>query len=356
MTPPLNMARGNVLVDVSGLCLSNDDRERLRQPATGGVVLFAENFQTREQLSALVAEIQAIRSPRLFVAVDQEGGRVQRFREEFVRLPAARRFGDIYDSDPEHGQRLAEIGGWVMASEVRAIGIDTSFAPVFDVASVASTVIGDRAFHTQTAAVTDLALAFARGMRRAGMATVAKHFPGHGGVAADSHIQSPIDKRGVDEISKTDLAPYRAAVATGLLDGVMTNHVCFSSVDNEIATFSSNWLGDVLRRDLKFKGVVFTDDLHMAGVADHAIPKERARRALTAGCDVLLMCRDSMAADEMLASVELFTNDNLYEQLRRDPLSAFVAEAPMAVEHPQTQSPARWAAALDALAQINDSE
>lgn len=297
------MSRGNVLFDVPGLSLSALDRERLLHPACAGVVLFAENFATRQQLVQLVAQIKELREPPLLVAVDQEGGRVQRFREDFVRLPAARRYGDLYDLDQDSGRKAAESGGWVMASELRSAGVDLSFAPVLDVATVRSAVIGDRAFHNEASVVADLAVSFARGMRSAGMATVGKHFPGHGSVAEDSHHELPIDFRSLAEVRQQDLVPYAAAIEAGVLDGVMTAHVQFANIDENICMFSSLWIGEVLRQQLKFEGLLFTDDLHMAGVADYTTPTQRAERALAAGCEVLVMCRDTEAADEMLDAV-----------------------------------------------------
>jgi len=344
------MPRGNVLFDVSAPELDAADRERLTHPATAGVVLFAENFTDREQLTELVADIRQIRTPPLLICVDQEGGRVQRFREGFVHLPAARRYGDIYDSDASRGCSLAELGGWVMAAELLAIGVDLSFAPVLDVAAIESNVIGDRAFHQQAAAVSELAVAYARGMRLAGMATVGKHFPGHGGVAEDTHYESPVDTRSLEQIRSCDLKPYAAALQGGVLDGVMTTHVQFPAVESCIGTFSENWLKHVLREELGFRGLVFTDDLHMAGVADHAAPAERAQRALAAGCDYLLMCRDSDAADVMLDAVSQMSSAGRFPQLNEDRLDTIVRAR--VSQHPSIEYPQRWQQALEQLATL----
>jgi len=342
--------RGNVLIDVAALSLNDADRKRLLHPATAGVVLFAENFSEREQLAKLVLEIRRLRNPRLLIAVDQEGGRVQRFRDGFVRLPAARRYGDVYDNDPAEGCRLAELGGWVMAAELLAVGIDLSFAPVLDVAAVHSNVIGDRAFHHDAAAVAELAVAFARGMRLAGMATVGKHFPGHGGVAEDTHYESPVDVRSLAQLRDSDFVPYLAALRHGVLDGVMTTHVQFPDIEPCIGTFSRKFLRQLLREELDFHGPVFTDDLHMAGVADHATPVERAQQALSAGCDYLLMCRDTDAADSMLDAVQKFKLSGQFPQLSEDRLAGIVETRTR--KHPAKEFSVHWQRALDQLQRI----
>lgn len=352
MTAAVPMTRGKVLFDVASLALTASDRERLMHPATAGVVLFAENFESVQQLRDLIREIRQLRSPSLFIGVDQEGGRVQRFRDGFVRLPAARRYGELFDRDPQAGTRAAETGGWVMASELRAVGVDLSFAPVLDVASVQSDVIGDRAFHHEAAATAELATAFARGMRRAGMATVGKHFPGHGGVSADSHHELPVDPRPLKQIQQHDLVPYRAMIGAGLLDGVMTAHVQFTSVDDRISMFSEKWVQQILRTELGFGGVLFTDDLHMAGVADYTTPTERAQRALSVGCEVLCMCRDTRAADEMLDAVLAIDakTQGTRPDATADRLSTLVQEHPAA--HPADTAGQTWQLALTALEQV----
>lgn len=353
MTATVAMARGKVLFDVPSLALTASDRERLLHPATAGVVLFAENFESVQQLRDLIREIRQLRSPPLFIGVDQEGGRVQRFRDGFVRLPAARRYGELFDRDPQAGTQAAETGGWVMASELRAVGVDLSFAPVLDVASVQSDVIGDRAFHHEAAATARLATAFARGMRAAGMATVGKHFPGHGGVSADSHHELPVDPRPLEQIREHDLVPYRTLIEAGLLDGVMTAHVQFTSVDDSISMFSRKWIQQILRTELGFGGVLFTDDLHMAGVADYTTPTERAQRALSVGCEVLCMCRDTSAADEMLDAV-LAINDGDQGSVTKttaDRLSALIQDRP--VQHPADEAGQKWQRALTTLEQAD---
>jgi beta-N-acetylhexosaminidase len=283
---------GPVMLDLAGTTLAAEDRDRLLSPAAGGLILFSRNYQSPAQVAELVAEIRRLR-PALLVAVDHEGGRVQRFREGFTRLPAAARYALAGDTP------LAETAGWLMAAELRALDVDFSFAPVLDVDSGISQIIGDRAFATEPAAVARLALAFMRGMHRAGMAAVGKHFPGHGGVAADSHLELPVDRRELSEIEARDIAPFRALLAEGL-DGIMPAHVVYASVDDRPAGFSPFWVRNVLRERLGFTGAVFSDDLSMAGAAYAGGYVERARLALEAGCDMVLVCNAPGAADQVL--------------------------------------------------------
>lgn len=286
----MKQRRGFLMVDTAGAALSDDDRRRLRHPLVGGVILFTRNFKDRAQLAALTEEIHALRAPPLLVAVDQEGGRVQRFAAGFTRLPPAAEYGRRFDRAPQDGLDLAACGGFVMAAELKTAGVDLCFAPVVDLAGEGE-VIGDRAFHARPAAVAALAGAFMSGMSAAGMAAVAKHFPGHGGVSGDSHSECPVDLRSYDEVAQNDLAPYRALIAGGL-GGVMSAHVKFARVHELLPTYSRFWLRDVLRAKLGFHGAVFSDDLVMAGAASGGAPGERVRRALRAGCDMVLACND----------------------------------------------------------------
>jgi beta-N-acetylhexosaminidase len=289
-----------VFRDVEGLALNASDRERLLHPSIGGVVLFHENYRDRDQLRALVGEIKALRSPSLLVSVDQEGGRVQRFRDQFVRLPAMAPIGKIREQDVASGKTLAYDAGFVMASELRAMEIDISFAPVLDLNLVTNPAIGDRAFHSDPKIVTELAGCLIQGMADAGMPSVGKHFPGHGGVSADSHAALPVDARQLAQIRDIDLAPYVALIDEHRLDAVMTCHVQYEHIDPAPSTFSDFWLQQVLRKELGFNGIVFSDDLHMQAAVDIAAdPATRARTALASGCDVVLICRDPAAADAM---------------------------------------------------------
>ncbi len=282
------MTLGPLMVDVQGTELSAEEREMLAHPLVGSVILFTRNYADPQQLAKLVADIHAVRSPALVVGVDHEGGRVQRFREGFSRLPPARRIGHEYDASPAAGLQLAREMGWLMAAELRAHGVDLSFAPCVDLDYGVSEVIGDRAFHARAAVVGELAVAYMHGMRDAGMVATAKHFPGHGAVVADSHHALPVDRRELVDMDQ-DLAPYRLLLANGLA-GVMVAHVLYPQVDSVPASASVRWIRDYLRGELRFQGVVFADDLSMAGAAAIGDIVERAQRALAAGCDVLPVC------------------------------------------------------------------
>ena len=287
------------MLDIQGTALTAEDRERLRNPLTGGLILFSRNYESPEQVAALVEEIHALRHPRLLVAVDHEGGRVQRFREGFTRLPACRRFGEIHDENPKRALRLAETAGWLMAAELRAVDIDFSFAPVLDLDRGVSAVIGDRAFHSDPEVVAALADAYLHGMRHAGMAATGKHFPGHGGCAADSHLALPVDERQFADLRIEDLIPFERLIHHGLA-GIMPAHVLYPRIDREPAGFSTFWLKKVLREELGFQGVIFSDDLSMEGARGAGDPVGRARAALTAGCDMVLVCNDLAAAGQIL--------------------------------------------------------
>lgn len=293
------MSLGPVMVDVSGLALTDEDRQRLRHPLVGGVILFARNYRSPDQLIALTAEIHALRSPALLIAADQEGGRVQRFREGFTLLPPMRALGQIWERNPAQARHLAQDCGYVLGAELRAHGVDLSFAPVLDLDYGASAVIGDRAFHAQPEVVADLAHALLTGLKAAGMGGVGKHFPGHGYVRADSHLAVPVDSRSLREIEESDLIPFARLVADGM-PGMMPAHVIYPAADSLPAGFSAYWLQQILRQRLGFDGVVFSDDLSMegAGVAGNMI--QRAQAALDAGCDMVLVCNNPLAADEVL--------------------------------------------------------
>jgi beta-N-acetylhexosaminidase len=275
----------------------------LAHPQVGSVILFARNYESPAQLSRLVAEIHAVRSPALLVAVDQEGGRVQRFRDGFTRLPPLREIGRRYTSDRAAGLALARELGWLMAAELRGVGVDMSFAPCVDLDYGVSSVIGDRALHADAGAVGELAVAYMLGMRDAGMAATAKHFPGHGAVAADSHVALPVDRREWPDL-QADFDPYRRLIANGL-PSVMVAHVVFPAVDGHPASLSRRWVGEVLRGDLGFAGAVFADDLSMGGAAAFGDIVARAALAREAGCDVLPVCNDRAAAAALLDAMRL---------------------------------------------------
>ena len=293
---------GPVILDPVGLALADDERGRLVHPAVGGVILFARNYESPEQLQALTAEIASLREPRLLVCADHEGGRVQRFRNGFSEIPAMRKLGVLWDRDRAAGRAAAQAAGYVIGAELGAHGVDFSFAPVLDLDYGSSSVIGDRAFHFDPLAVGALAEEFVKGLAAAGMKAVGKHFPGHGFAALDSHVDIPRDERAVAEIMKKDVAPYRPAIAAGL-GGVMPAHVIFTRADREPAGYSKYWLGEVLRGTLGFEGVIFSDDLSMEGASTAGGVPERARAALQAGCDMVLLCKDPDGQDRLLESL-----------------------------------------------------
>ena len=301
------MTLGPVMLDIGGCELNAEDRKRLAHPQVGGVILFSRNYRDPQQLANLCAEIHALRDPRLVVAVDHEGGRVQRFRNGFQAIPAMGLLGDFYDEEPEQAVRLAEVFAWVMAAELLHYGVDLSFAPVLDISNPVSSVIGDRAFHRNPETVSHLANAWVRGMRRAGMEAVGKHFPGHGSVEGDSHHVMPFDRRRFSEIEALDLVPFRRVIATHLT-GIMMAHVIYDHVDKNAAGYSRYWIESVLRGQLGFEGVVFSDDLSMSGAESVGGYPQRAEHALVAGCDILLVCNNLSGADEVLESLQGYSN------------------------------------------------
>ncbi len=290
---------GPVMLDIAGTALSAQDRERLAHPQCGGVILFSRNYESPAQLSALVEDIHALRLPTLPVGVDHEGGRVQRFRDGFTALPSMGRIGADWARDPAGAIQLAELAGFVLASELRACGVDFSFTPVLDLDFGRSGVIGDRAFHSDPAAVTSLARALMLGLRRGGMGSVGKHFPGHGYALADSHVEVPSDPRTLVQILSADAVPY-ARLAHGALTAVMPAHVVYPEVDLAPAGFSRRWLKDILRARLGFDGAILSDDLAMEGASVAGSVRARALAALDAGCDLVLVCNRPDLADELL--------------------------------------------------------
>ncbi len=295
------MRPGQLMLDIEGIALTAEERALLQSPVVGGLILFSRNIVDPAQVAALVAELRAVR-PELLIAVDQEGGRVQRLRNGFTRLPPMRVFGTRWDRDREAAIRAATECGWLMAAEVLAVGIDISFAPVLDLDFGRSAVIGDRAFHRDPLAVTALASAFIHGMNEAGMQATGKHFPGHGFVAADSHIEIPRDARTIGELETDDLVPFRRLASR--LGGVMPAHVIYEGIGPDPAGFSHYWLQDVLRGALGFDGVIFSDDLSMEGATVAGSFTDRARVALDAGCDMVLVCNHRAGALEVLAYLE----------------------------------------------------
>ena len=300
------MTLGPVMLDLAGLRATSEEKEMLRHPSVGGVILFARNFESPRQLLALTTEIRALRRPEPLIAVDHEGGRVQRFKAGFTVIPPMRTLGKLWDRDRQAGRDAAMSIGYVIASELGAHGVDFSFTPVLDLDYGGSSVIGDRALHFDPTAVGALGACLVRGLAQGGVAAVAKHFPGHGYAEADSHVAVPRDERAFKEIARKDIVPYKAVIEAGLA-AVMPAHVIYSQVDEQPAGYSKHWLQEVLRGKLGFQGIVFSDDLSMEGAAVAGGPPERARAALGAGCDMVLLCNNPKGLDELLESLKEMT-------------------------------------------------
>jgi len=289
-----------LLIGISGTALAPAEREWLRHPAVSGVILFARNFASRAQVGALNEALRAAAPRPLLLAVDQEGGPVQRFQDGFTRLPALARIGDAYERDHRAAVALAEEHAWLMASEMRAIGIDLSFAPVADL-RLGNRAIGERAFHADPAIVSELVCAYVRGMHLAGMAATLKHFPGHGSFVEDTHFESAIDRRTLAQILERDGLPFRDAIAAGA-DAVMMAHVTVPAVDKQPAGYSRRWIGEILRRDLGFGGIVMGDDISMAAAAPAGAIAARVDAHVDAGCDLVLACLPEAVPEALQAA------------------------------------------------------
>jgi beta-N-acetylhexosaminidase len=309
------LSLGPLMFSLRGASLDDDERDWLESPAAGGVILFTRNFESMEQLEALVNSIHAIRSPSLLVAVDQEGGRVQRFREPFTVLPPMRSLGHHYDVDAKAARRAAVAFGWLMAAELLSVGIDLSFAPVVDLDLGLAEVIGDRALHPEAEVVAELADAFVDGMNAAGMVPTAKHFPSHAGAHADSHTDLAVDRRDYPALFD-DLLPYRRLIAAGL-HSIMVGHVAFPLLDELPASLSRWWIETELRGRMRFSGAVVSDDMSMAGVAEKGSLVDRAALALDAGCDLVLLCNCPEATPEVIDSLETFRDPAAQLRLMR---------------------------------------
>ena len=297
------MTLGPIMLDIVGTELTADDIRRIQHPLVGGVILFKRNYATNAQLKALTSSIHQVRQPPLLIAVDHEGGRVQRFRDGFTKIPPMREFGKIWDQNPKHAKALALDAGWILAAELRAHGVDFSFTPVLDMDYGDSLVIGDRAFHLDPRAISDLAFALMQGLKKAGTAAVGKHFPGHGFVVADSHVSMPVDEREFDQIAQHDMQPFRMLIDDGI-PAIMPAHVIYPKVDDKPAGFSARWLQKILRERLGFNGAIFSDDLSMEAASVGGDVTTRALAALNAGCDMVLLCNQPEMADELLANLQ----------------------------------------------------
>jgi len=307
---------GPIMLDVHGTSLSEEDKELLEHPLVGGLILFTRNYESPEQVSELTRDIRAAAKQDILLAVDHEGGRIQRFREQFSAIPAMGAIWDLANGELELAKGIAKQSGILMALEVQAVGIDISFAPVLDVNGI-SEVIGDRAFHQEPEKILPLAQAFIDGMHLAGMKTTGKHFPGHGSVLADSHFALPIDTRAADRIMSYDLLPFKTLIEKNKLDALMPAHVIYPEIDELAVGFSKKWLQQVLRKELSFDGVIFSDDLSMEGAASVGGYVERAEASQQAGCDMLLVCNNRAGAIEIIDNANLVVNEQGSERLQR---------------------------------------
>ncbi len=337
MTSPI----GPVMFDLMGHQLQTAEVALLESPAAGGIILFTRNYQNPAQMQNLIRDLRQIR-PDLLIAVDHEGGRVQRFRDGFTRIPPAACYRQQADAEP-----LARQAGWLMAMELRSLDVDFSFAPVLDVEAGLSEIIADRAFATEPEQVARLATAFMDGMHTAGMAATGKHFPGHGSVAADSHLELPVDTRSRADILARDVYPFKALIDRGL-EAIMPAHVVYPAVDTEPAGYSSRWLQGCLRRELGFKGIIFSDDLTMAGAECAGSYGARAHKALQAGCDMVLVCNAPDAAREVLeATAGLSRNAE-----RAQRLGALRGRFP--VDRPRLLMSEQWQRAVQSLHRLTE--
>ena len=295
----MQQSAGPVMIDLTGLIVNNEERELLQHPHVGGVILFARNYESPAQITELCATIRKSRQTPLLIAVDQEGGRVQRFKNGFIHLPPMGELGELFQENPEAGLQMARSCGWIMAAELLAAGVDLSFAPVLDLNRKHNTVIGDRSFGKDIDLVGLLAKNVMEGMHQAGMASTGKHFPGHGFVKADSHLELPLDPRDFTEIFHEDMQPFVALIKAGI-DALMPAHILFPEVDSQPVGFSAEWLQNVLRKKLQFTGMIFSDDLNMAGAGIAGDYVARAEAALSAGCDMTLICNNRAGAIQIL--------------------------------------------------------
>ena len=297
------MCLGQLMVDIKGTELTADEHQLLQHPFIGGVILFSRNYESKQQLCKLTTQIHGLRTPPLLIAVDHEGGRVQRFRADFTAIPSARQLGQLYQESKQKAIVCAQQMGWLLATELRAVGIDFSFAPVLDLDYGVSEVIGDRAYSDEVQIVAQLATASRQGMAEAGMTAVGKHFPGHGAVYKDSHHECPIDERSYEEIYRNDLQPFIHGFRNGL-QAIMTAHVTYPQVDKQIASLSSLWLTKILRQQLSYQGVIFSDDLNMKGVNNSGSYLQRVEMALNAGSDMVLLCNNRPAVLQVIHGIK----------------------------------------------------
>ena len=317
------MPIGLLMLDLEGEDLTQEEKELLRHPMTGGLIYFTRNYESAQQITDLTRMVREVVGDDFLIAVDHEGGRVQRFRSEFTELPAIASLGKKYQENPDEALLLARKAGWLMAAEVRSVGIDFSFAPVLDLDYGVSEVIGDRSFGRNPNDVAKLAEAYIKGMHDVGMPATGKHFPGHGAVQVDSHLGIPIDTRTANEIWADDIIPF-AKLAKNSLDAVMPAHVIYEKLDKHPAGFSSYWLKEVLRQQIAFDGVIFSDDLNMEGASVAGSYAERAEAALSAGCDMVLLCNNREGAIDVLDNLNFSQDKASIKRLSKMKAEPFV--------------------------------
>ncbi len=336
------MTLGPLMVDLVGTTLSEQEKEVLQHPLVGGVILFSRNYESPQQIADLTTQIRALRDPHLIISVDHEGGRVQRFRDGFTRLPPVATLGELYLQDEQLALSKAEQTGWLMAVELRAVGVDFSFAPVLDLNYGLSEVIGDRSFHRDPYVVATLAKAYIAGMKRAWMPAIGKHFPGHGAVEVDSHLGLPVDSRHLDDIWGADIVPFKQLANSDLV-GVMPAHIVYEQCDSLPAGFSRYWIQTILRERLGFQGAVLSDDLSMEGAAIIGDMPTRAEAALSAGCDMVLVCNKPEAAIEVIDNLEVKADPLRHARLVR-------LHGRHGVNRDQLMATAEWKAAVNSVA------
>lgn len=298
------MTFGPLMVDIDGYELSAEDREILSHPLVSGVILFSRNYKDKSQLKQLTQQIKEIKAPRLVIAVDQEGGRVQRFKDGFTRFPPASDYAKAYKVDPEQAKKMAYDTGALLAVELLEVGVDFSFAPVLDIDYKNNQVIGDRSFGADPEQIIDLTASMIDGFSAAGMISVGKHYPGHGYVKEDSHFELPVDSRSFDEISEKDLLPFKKLADK--LVGIMPAHIVYEKIDSMPAGFSEFWIKNVLREQIGFNGIVFSDDVSMKATSSYGSIAQRVKMALSAGCDMVLICNDRSAVNKALSESDIY--------------------------------------------------
>jgi len=336
---------GPVMLDVVGKELTAEERELLQHPLVGGVILFARNYESPQQMTELCQALRQARSLPLLIAVDQEGGRVQRFQRDFTRLPSMGKIGQLHASDPVRALACAELCGWLMAAELQGVGVDLSFAPVLDLNKESNPAIGDRAFHKEPMSVIPLATALIRGMQQMGMRATGKHFPGHGSVTVDSHVGTPVDMRSMEEIVADDLQPFIELIRSGI-HAIMAAHIIFPKVDAKPVGFSSHWLQTVLRHRYQFSGMIFSDDLNMKGadvVGDYAT---RAAQAFDAGCEMALICNNRAGAIHIL--------DNLSQRYFVDHGKFKLLQGKFSISFEELKKTALWKTKHEALLHLTE--